>query len=63
MWRLGKHLAGQCVFVDQDISFIGMIAAKVQSIYVKGQKVGSTTLSEPPLCSLDVAHARCPQAM
>jgi hypothetical protein len=40
MWRLGKHLVGQCVFVDQDVSFIGMIAAKVQSIYVKGQKVG-----------------------
>ncbi|KAF8559857.1 hypothetical protein OG21DRAFT_1402488 [Imleria badia] len=41
MWRLGKHLAGQCVFVDQDISFIGVIAAKVQSIYVKGQQVSS----------------------
>lgn len=41
MWRLGKHLVGQCVFVDQDISFIGVIAAKVQNIYVKGQQVGS----------------------
>ena len=48
MWRLGKHLAGQCVFVDQDISFIGVIAAKVQSIYVKGQQVGATALSHLP---------------
>ncbi|KAG8217784.1 hypothetical protein J3R82DRAFT_5946 [Butyriboletus roseoflavus] len=41
MWRLGKHLVGQCVFVDQDISFIGVIAAKVQNIFVKGQQVSS----------------------
>lgn len=39
MWRLGKHLVGQCIFVDQDISFMGVIVAKVQSIYVKGQQV------------------------
>ena len=63
MWRLGKHLVGQCVFVDQDISFIGVIAAKVQSIYVKGKQVGSITLSHPPLCSLDISHTRCPQVM
>jgi len=46
MWRLGKHLVGQCIFVDQDIPFMGVIVAKVQSIYVKGQQVGSTTLSK-----------------
>ena len=39
MWRLAEHLVGQCVFVDQEISFISVIAAKIQSIYVKGQKV------------------------
>lgn len=40
MWRLGQHLVGQCVYVDQDISFIGVIAAKVSSIYIGGKKVG-----------------------
>jgi hypothetical protein len=39
MWRLGKHLVGRCVFVDQEISFIGVIVAKVQTIYINGQKV------------------------
>lgn len=63
MWRLGKHLAGQCVFVDQDISFIGVIATKVQGIYVKGQQVGSPALSQPPFYSPDVSRARCPRAM
>ncbi|KAG1728619.1 uncharacterized protein EDB91DRAFT_1161332 [Suillus paluster] len=41
MWRLAEHLVGQCVFVDQDISFISVIAAKIQSIYVKGRKVSA----------------------
>ncbi|KIJ16859.1 hypothetical protein PAXINDRAFT_98644, partial [Paxillus involutus ATCC 200175] len=41
MWRLGKHLVGRCVFVDQEISFIGVIVAKVQTIYINGQKVSS----------------------
>ncbi|KAG2037378.1 hypothetical protein BDR03DRAFT_920145 [Suillus americanus] len=41
MWRLAEHLVGQCVFVDQEISFISVIAAKVQSIYVKGRKVSA----------------------
>ena len=39
MWRLGEHLVGQCVFVEQEISFIGVIAAKVQNIYIDGKKV------------------------
>jgi len=39
MWRLGEYLVGQCVFVEQEISFIGVIAAKVQNIYVDGEKV------------------------
>lgn len=40
MWRLGQYLAGKCVYVDQDISFIGVIAAKVTAIYVGGHRVG-----------------------
>ena len=63
MWRLGKHLVGQCVFVDQDISFIGVIAAKVQSIHVKCQQVCLTALSQPHLCSSDISRARSPQVM
>ncbi|KAL4067845.1 hypothetical protein V8B97DRAFT_1402205 [Scleroderma yunnanense] len=41
MWRLGGHLVGQSVFVEQEISFIGVIAAKVQNIYVGGKKVSA----------------------
>ncbi|KAG6334521.1 hypothetical protein ID866_4574 [Astraeus odoratus] len=41
MWRLGEHLVGQCVFVEQEISFIGVIAAKVQSIYIGGKKTSA----------------------
>jgi hypothetical protein len=40
MWRLGQHLIGKCVYVDQEISFMGVIAAKVTSIYVGGHRVG-----------------------
>jgi len=40
MWRLGQYLVGKCVYVDQDISFIGVIAAKVTAIYVGGHRVG-----------------------
>lgn len=47
MWRLGQHLVGKCVYVDQDISFIGFIAAKVTAIYVGGHRVGIT-----PFCRL-----------
>lgn len=63
MWRLGKHLVDQCIFVDQDISFIGVIAAKVQGVYVKGQQVGLTALLQQPLCSPNVSRARCLRAM
>ena len=41
MWRLGVHLVGQCVYTNQDITFIGNIAAKIQDIYVRGNKVSS----------------------
>lgn len=39
MWRLGQYLVGQCVFVDQEISFIGVVSAKVHAIYQGGKKV------------------------
>ncbi|KZT69866.1 hypothetical protein DAEQUDRAFT_709659 [Daedalea quercina L-15889] len=38
MWRLGSHLVGQCIYVHQDISFIGVIGAKVREIYIDGHK-------------------------
>ncbi|THH20912.1 hypothetical protein EW146_g569 [Bondarzewia mesenterica] len=41
MWRLSEQLVGQCVHVDQEISFIGSVVAKVDAIYVKGEKVSS----------------------
>lgn len=47
MWRLGQHLVGKCVYVDQDISFIGVIAAKVTAIYVGGHRVGVEQSSYP----------------
>ncbi|KAF5373881.1 hypothetical protein D9758_000636 [Tetrapyrgos nigripes] len=39
MWRLNKHLVDQCVYTDQEVSFIGSIAANIKNIYVGGQKV------------------------
>lgn len=38
MWRLCEHLVGQCVHTNQEIQFIGTIAAKIESIYVGGKK-------------------------
>ena len=39
MWRLDQYLQGQCVYVDQEISFIGVASAKIQGIYIAGKKV------------------------
>ncbi|KAJ3761129.1 hypothetical protein EV360DRAFT_93195 [Lentinula raphanica] len=39
MWRMGKHLVNQCIYTEQEISFIGSIAAKIKDIYIGGQKV------------------------
>lgn len=47
MWRLVEHLEGSCVYVNQEFSFIGSIAARVVAVWVKGQKVrltGSSTI-------------------
>ena len=39
MWRLDSNLVGQCVYMDEEISFMGVISAKVQAIFIRGQKV------------------------
>ena len=39
MWRLGKYLSGQCIYKDQEVSFIGGIVAKIHNIYIGGEKV------------------------
>lgn len=44
MWRLGEQLVGQCIYADQEISFIGGIAAKISNIYIDGQKVSCTLI-------------------
>lgn len=41
MWRLGSYLVGQCIYVQQNISFIGVIGAKVQAVYIDGRKVSA----------------------
>ncbi|KAF8972648.1 hypothetical protein BDZ97DRAFT_1901173 [Flammula alnicola] len=45
MWRLGKYLSGQCIYKDQEVSFIGGIAAKIQNIYIGGKKVSSACMT------------------
>ncbi|KAJ7481036.1 hypothetical protein B0H11DRAFT_1230530 [Mycena galericulata] len=45
MWRLGEHLVGQCVYTDQDVAFVGGIAAKIQTIYVDGKKVSAACMT------------------
>nr|GAT60204.1 predicted protein [Mycena chlorophos] len=39
MWRLGEYLVGQCVYANQEVSFIGGIVAKIQAIYMDGKQV------------------------
>ncbi|KAL4252374.1 Vacuolar membrane-associated protein IML1 [Abortiporus biennis] len=38
MWRLEQFLVDHCVYVDQEISFLNVISAKVQAIYIGGVK-------------------------
>ncbi|KAJ7137941.1 hypothetical protein C8R44DRAFT_339542 [Mycena epipterygia] len=45
MWRLGEALIGQCVYTDQDVAFVGGIAAKIQTIYVDGKKVSAACMT------------------
>lgn len=44
MWRLGKYLVDQCIYKDQEVLFIGNIAAKVQNIFVNGKMVRTLLL-------------------
>lgn len=39
MWRMGQHLVGQCVYVDQELFFIGVVTARVNAVYIAGKKV------------------------
>lgn len=39
MWRMNQHLVGQCVYMNQEISFIGVVSAKVHAIYIAGKQV------------------------
>ena len=50
MWRLGRDLVGQCLYVEQQVSFIGVIAAKVQTLYIGGKKVTRRSIV-PSACS------------
>ncbi|KAJ7286515.1 hypothetical protein C8J57DRAFT_665587 [Mycena rebaudengoi] len=45
MWRLGEHLVGHCVYTDQDVAFVGGIAAKIHTIYVDGKKVSAACMT------------------
>lgn len=44
MWRLGEHIVNECVYAGQEVSFIGGIAAKIQSIYIGGKNVSSLSV-------------------
>lgn len=48
MWRLGKELVGKCVYVGQDVTFIGNVAAKIQCVYIAGEKVCHKEMSLHP---------------
>ncbi|KAF7298947.1 DEP domain-containing protein [Mycena indigotica] len=45
MWRLGEYLVDQCVYVNQDVAFIGGIAAKIHAIYIGGKKVSAACVT------------------
>lgn len=39
MWRLGEQLVGQCIYTNQEVNFIGSVAAKILNIYIGDKKV------------------------
>ena len=41
---MGQFLVGQCVYVDQELSFIGVVSARVNAIYIAGKKVRDMVL-------------------
>ncbi|KAF7986603.1 hypothetical protein HWV62_26386 [Athelia sp. TMB] len=46
MWRLGDHLVGQCIYTNQEITFIGAISIKIHAIYIAGKKVRLVVCSQ-----------------
>jgi len=40
MWRATNYLVGQCVHVDQKVTYAGVTDATVKAIYIDQQKVG-----------------------
>ncbi|KAJ7685756.1 hypothetical protein DFH06DRAFT_1159278 [Mycena polygramma] len=46
MWRLGEQLVDQCVYTEQDVAFVGGIAAKIQTIFVDGKKVSAACITK-----------------
>ncbi|TFK72729.1 hypothetical protein BDN72DRAFT_957080 [Pluteus cervinus] len=45
MWRLGEQLVGQCIHTNQEVTFIGSIAAKIHCIYIGGERVSSAYMT------------------
>ena len=45
MWRLGEQLKGQCVYVNQEISFIASSAGRIRNIYIDGKNVSYKILT------------------
>ncbi|KAF5323868.1 hypothetical protein D9611_008253 [Ephemerocybe angulata] len=45
MWRLGDFLTGQCVYANQEVTFIGSIAAKIHKIWIGGKPVSSAVVT------------------
>ncbi|KAF8624112.1 hypothetical protein AX15_006023 [Amanita polypyramis BW_CC] len=45
MWRLSQDLVGQCVYRNEEVSFVGSTVAKIQAIYIGGKKVSSACVT------------------
>ncbi|TDL24891.1 hypothetical protein BD410DRAFT_801634 [Rickenella mellea] len=45
MWRLGKQLQGRCLYVDQELSFVGSAVGKVQNMYIAGKGVSAALIT------------------
>jgi hypothetical protein len=42
MWRLVEQLESTCVYVGQEVSFLGSSAARITGIHLNGKKVAPT---------------------
>jgi hypothetical protein len=43
MWRLVEQLEGTCVYVGQEVSFLGSTAARITGVHLNGKKVAALT--------------------